>query len=545
MGLTSSMWAGVSGLLAQSSQLNLIGNNLANVDTVGYKAQVMDFEDMVYASVPTASGLGQIGLGVRTGSIYSDFSQGPSQTTDTSTDMEINGAGFFQVRDQTTNETYYTRAGNFSFDANGYLINPNDLRVQGWAVNTTALRAQETQGTFNGVVPVTGAQTDIKVDALNLAAQATSSMTVITNLNRSDSSHSTGTANPFFNMFEDYNYNPQQPSTAALSSNDYDYSQTLTVYDQRGGAHSVSVYYDKVSDVGGKEYWEYMVASNPSEDGRTFNINGTQTAMDSNAKAGVLQMGTMVFGANGNLQNITAYSLNSNSFVNGVSNLSDWTLSKISSTGYPTFTANFLGVSNASYVGSSNAQSISLNLGIKSANSSWNTGAAANAAAVGLSQLSNAAALQGFNPNTLTVSSLATTNYVSTDTALRLSQDGYPPGSLQSVSVDANGVIIGTYTNGQSQDLWVVALADFSSPLGLQRDGSNLFSATPASGQPLVGRANSGQLGGIIGSALEGSNVDMATEMVNMIVDQRDYEANSKTITTADTMISEVIQLKR
>lgn len=544
MGLSTSMWAGVTGLLAHGEKMGVISNNLANVNTVGYKSARMDFEDLVYANTSTAAGIGQVGEGVRVGSIMSDFSQGGFETTNNATDMAISGMGFFNVKDRSTQETYYTRAGNFNFDRNGYMVDPHNFAVQGWQVNQGALRNAKAQGQTLTQVPVQGSVTDIRLDTLALAAQNTSNMTVVSNLDPSKASQSTSTTNPFFSMFQNYNYNPARPDDPALADTAFGFQNTLKVYDQRGGAHNITIYYDKVSDVGGKEYWEYMVTTTPSEDGRQFTVGGSTVNMASNSKGGVLMMGSMVFNDSGSLQNITSYTLNSNSYASPVSNLSDWTLATVSSSGYPVFTANFRSVSGGSVTAASNAVSIALNVGIRSSSTVWGT-TATSADMLGFSHLSNAGYLQGFNAANVSINNLATTNFQAASSTLYVSQDGFPPGTLQSVSVDSDGVLTGRYSNGQVQELYVIALADFASPWGLKRDGGNLFSETRESGDALVGRANTGRLGTVNGSSLETSNVDMAREMVQMIQTQRGFQANSKVITTADTMLSEVIQLKR
>jgi len=538
------MWAGVSGLQAHSEQMGVIGNNLANVNTVGYKSSRMDFEDLVYANISTAGGLGQVGEGVRVGAIQSDFSQGGFQTTNNATDMAISGMGFFNVKDRGTQTNYYTRAGNFNFDRNGYLVDAHNFAVQGWQVNQGALKNATAQGQTLTQVPVQGSVTDVRLDTLALAAQNTSNMTVISNLDPTKASQSTSTTNPFFSMFQNYNFNPARPSDPALADTSFGFQNTLKVYDQRGGAHNATIYYDKVSDVGGKEYWEYMVTCDPTEDGRQFTVNGNTVNMASNSKAGVLMMGSMVFNDSGKLQNITSYTLNSSSYANSISNLSDWTLAKISGSGYPVFTANFRSVSGGSVSTASNAVSIALNVGIRNSSTSWGT-SATSADMIGFSHLSNAAALQGYPAANITINNLSTTNFQAASSTLYVSQDGFPPGTLQSVSVDTDGVLSGRFSNGQVQALYVISLADFASTWGLKRDGGNLFSQTRESGDALIGRANTGRLGSLSGSSLETSNVDMASEMVQMIQTQRGFEANSKTITTADTMLSEVIQLKR
>ncbi len=544
MGLSTSMWAGVTGLLAHGEKMGVIGNNLANVNTVGYKSQRMDFEDLVYTNIGTASGTSQLGMGVRVESILDDFTQGGFETSNETTDMAISGQGFFAVRDRNNQATYYTRAGNFRFDRDGYLVDPNNFAVQGWQVDTANLRTMRAKGEVISKIPTRGSVTDVQLDTLALAARNTSTATVITNLDPRTGSKSTSATAPFFSLFQNYNYNPSRPTDPPLADTSFGFQTTLKVYDQRGGSHDMTIYYDKVSDVGGKEYWEYMVCTNPDSDGRSFDINGNVVNMASNSKAGVLMLGTMVFDDSGDLQNITAFTLNSTTYTTGVDDLANWTQARISSSGYPVFTANYRSVSGGSITSAAQSVDISLNLGIRNGNTTWNS-AATNAAAIGFAHITNPALLQGFDPNTLTVNSLATTNYEAASAPLYLSQDGYPPGTLQSVSVDQDGVLTGHFSNGQAQELYVISLTDFASPWGLKREGSNLFSQTRESGDAVTGRANTGRLGSISSNSLETSNVDMAREMVQMIQTQRGFQANSKVITTADTMLSEVIQLKR
>jgi flagellar hook protein FlgE len=538
------MWTGVTGLSAHSEKMNVIGNNLANVDTIGYKSQRMDFQDFLYTSISTAVGTQQLGQGVRVQDILSDFSQGSLQTTNQTTDLAISGTGFFEVRDAYNQATHYTRAGNFTFNKGGFLVNPNNFTVQGWAVNKAALRQMEASGETVTSVPTQGTVTDVRLDTLALAAQATSAVSLVSNLDPRTTQKTTSTTDPFFSMFQNYSFNPAKPTATAMPDTAFGFQNTIKVYDQRGGSHTLSVYYDKVSDVSGREYWQYMVTCPPLEDGRTFTVGGVSQQMISNSKAGVLMLGTLAFNDSGALQNITAYTLGSNAFANPVSNLSSWTLARISSSGYPVFTANFRSVSGANITTASNAVSISMNFGLKNTTTSWNT-SATDASLMGFAHLSNAALLQGINTDNIIRNNLSSTNFEAPSAPLYVSQDGYPPGTLQDIAVSAAGVLTGKYSNGQSQELYVLALADFASPWGLRREGGNLFGQTTESGEAVEGRALTGRFGAISSNSLETSNVDMATQMVDMITTQRGFQANSKIITTADTMLSEIIQLKR
>ena len=137
------------------------------------------------------------------------------------------------------------------------------------------------------------------------------------------------------------------------------------------------------------------------------------------------------------------------------------------------------------------------------------------------------------------------TGYASPSVTAFQTQDGFTSGSLRGVSVDEDGVVTGSYSNGQLVPLYQVVLADFPSYWGLGKMGDNLYAESRASGQPIPGTAGTASLGSISPSALEGSNVDLATEFVKMITAQRAFQANSRVITTSDEILSELINLKR
>ena len=200
----------------------------------------------------------------------------------------------------------------------------------------------------------------------------------------------------------------------------------------------------------------------------------------------------------------------------------------------------FRSSSNASLTSASNASNIKLDLGIHSTKSGGGWSYTITSAADVGTDFANLPTL-----NSATTDNTTTTSYSSAFSILDESQDGYASGFLQSVSVTTDGVIVGTYSNNQTQNLFMVGLADFTNLQGLRREGSNLYSKTLDSGEPLVGTAGNAGLGTIASGKLEQSNVDTATEMVNMISYQRGFQANSKVISTVDSMLQEVIQLKR
>lgn len=548
MGLSSAMYAGISGLSVHSEQLTVISNNLANVNTVGFKGARMDFEDVMSQDYPTSAGIAQIGRGVRVAAIFNDFSQGAFETTSESTDMAISGNGFFVVKVKGEEVQYYTRAGNFRFDSDGYLVDPHGYVLQGWAIeqaNASAASQQSSTTTTGG--RIIGVPTDIRLENFQSAPKVTSNITVVTNLDPTTISSSNSATNPYFAMFENWDGTEATPLDEGL----YSYSTSIKVYDQIGAAHTVTVYFDQVtlSDAGGYSVWEYMVTTQPGEDGR---ILGSSRIGETSA-AGVMMVGTLTF-RTGQLVNQSAFTLKSDAGGN-VKDLSAWTLASFSTGGYPVFTPNFLSQSNASLDNAVNALPIEMNFGLRNTDLTSNGGGAitrgwasvgglaTNAAAVGndithINRLPTAK-----DPN---ISALATQSYdTGGSSTLFQSQNGYTAGVLLNVSVSRDGILSGQYSNGQTLELYSLTLATFTNQWGLRREGGNLFSETLDSGPALTGQAGTTGKGTVDGNSLELSNVDMATEFVNMITSQRGFQANTKVITTADSLLGEVIAMKR
>lgn len=264
-------------------------------------------------------------------------------------------------------------------------------------------------------------------------------------------------------------------------------------------------------------------------------------------------IGSLTFNSAGEIENLSAFTLSNVAAGDDPSNLSEWTPADFSQNGYPLFTANFLGNTNADYTSSTDATNIELNFGLRNrdltetpagSEAGWDT-------AGGTADATDNASLIGTNLNNLNVfqdperSALAITNYSTGSTTIYQSQDGYTAGFLQNITVDRDGVITGRYSNGQILQLYALTLADFNNKYGLRREGGNLFAETRSSGPPLTGLAGTGGKGTIASNSLEQSNVDLATEFVKMITIEKGFQANSKTITTTDGMLSVLIQIKR
>ena len=544
MGLSASMWTGVSGLLAHGEKMNVVGNNIANVNTVGFKASTMHFEDFIYQYAnTTAQSNGQIGRGVSVAAVYGDFSQGAFETTNTATDLAIGGNGFFGVSPQGTEQLYYTRAGNFRFDSDGYLVDPHGYVLQGWEIeDETVSTSTATSSTNKSAIRGVGSPTDIQIDGFTTDPQHTTRVSMVTNLNSDETDHTSDPANPFFSLAQAWNGTADPP----LGSTLYGYQSSIQVYDEGGTAHDLTIYYDRASNANGDLVWEYIVTMDPGDDQRIFN-SGFEPANTSSA--GLLMVGTLTFDSAGNLEDMSAFTLNEDA-TNG-KDLSQWRPTAISQNGYPIFAPNFSGLSDASAVIDANGNPLSplpsnatgkiieMDFGITNTSTgAWTSSSAASAIGIDPDNL------PGFG-NYAEISPLATTSYAGSSSTLYMSQDGYTFGYLQNVSVDLYGVISGTYSNGITKELYQVTLYDFLNTTGLRRDGGNLFSETLESGNAYPGAANTNGLGSISSNSLEQSNVDLAREFVNMITTQRGFSANGKVITTTDQMLSEVVQLKR
>lgn len=419
--------AGLSGLNANQTALSAIGNNLANINTVGFKASTVTFADLVSQTVGGAStNPMQVGLGVMTGSISPVFSQGPIESSSEATNVAIQGSGFFVVKGSTGQN--YTRAGNFTFNEAGVLTTPDGYRVQGY----------NTVDPATGKIVTTGEPTDIVVPPGVLRApEATSTFQTLTNLD----------------------------SNAAVGAT---FTTSMQLYDVKGAPHVMTITYTKAA----AGTWNYAMTLPPTE------VSGGTGTTPVAIAAGSGGAGTLVFDANGKLQT-----------VNGAAP-ADVTVTT----------------------------------------PAWSNGAAATVMRWDVVDDKGVAAITGYNSPSTTSSK---------------SQNGSAPGTVNDITITPDGTITGTFGAGQTVAIGKIALANFNNPKGLVKLGSNRYGESQAAGVPNIGVAGEGGRGTLIGSALEQSNVDMAREFTQMILAQRGYQANSKTITVADELLQDTLALKR
>jgi flagellar hook protein FlgE len=595
MSLSSALFSGISGLGTLGNSMTVIGDNLANVNTVGFKASRVTFQDALSQSVATAAGTAQVGRGTSLADISSSFAQGSFESTDSTTDLAIGGEGFFVVRDPNSPEDhYYTRAGEFRFDKDGNFVNPEGYIVRGWALNPST---GEDQGSI----------TDIVLQSFTSSPSKTDQITLITNLDADANSKSATLREA---------WDGANASNQYIGDSAYEYQTTVKVYDSLGSTHDITIYYDK----GSGSTYEYIVVCNPDEDNRQgLGLVSADTGL------GMLGSGTITFNeASGAIQGITFSRFIGDSPGMDVTDTSGLATSTSSPTLYHnldetptaatygfrvqagaggtvgtdaitiewdddggvgygdgsfTIAANYTpGTILDSTDGAPTGMELSFTAGTLVATETFEATVAAGDADdltsaytwadISTAQLSNdgyfelnADFLGGINTgmdveidfgssyNTASTSwendSLSTTQYSSASTTTLQSASGYGAGDLQSVNVGTDGAITGQYSNGQVIPLYRVVLAKFQNNQGLFKVGGNLFRETRLSGDPLTGRPGNSGLGSVSPNSLEQSNVDIATEFVKMITTQRGFQANSKIITVTDQMLAELINLKR
>lgn len=410
---------GLSGLNASSKALDVVGNNVANSSTVGFKSSSGHFSD-VYAASLSGSGASQVGIGTTLSSVFQQFTQGNITTTSNTLDVAINGGGFFKVtRD---NLVAYSRNGQFHTDNQGYIVNDQDFKLMGYVATATG-----------EIVPSEPAE--IQIDTSNIAPQATGAALggdaeMVLNLDSSEDVPTVAT----------FNYNNP------LS---YTYSTAQTVYDSLGVDHNITYYFVKTSTAGEWDVYATLDGANPQSMG-SLNFN-TSGALTSTMPVALPTTWAITSGAATPL-----------------------------GTGLPNWNIDFTG--STSYAGESTVNS----------------------------------------------------QY----------QGGYAQGSLSSISIGADGIILGNYSNGQTKNLAQIVLTTFPNSNGLLNIGNNLYQASSTSGAGLDGAPGSGSRGVLQSSAVEESNVDLTAELVNMITLQRNYQANAQSIKTQDQIMQTLVNLR-
>lgn len=460
-----SLYSGVSGLQNHQTRMDVIGNNISNVNTTGFKRGRVNFQDMISqqmsgAAKPTDELGGvnpkEVGLGMTVAAIDNIFTQGNLQSTGVSTDIAIQGNGFFVLK--SGDESFYTRNGAFSLDRDGTLVNPaNGMRVQGWM-------AEEVNGQMLVTTAATPTDLIIPVGAKD-PARATTNVNFACNLNK--------------NM-------PEIPEGASPDDiREGTWGTEQEIYDSFGNKHMLSVSFRKVT--GTPNEWEATVLIDPD------NADFTQTRIGLGDTNGMGNTFRVHFSNMGALESVTDSAGN-------VSNPEGQIVLQTSFT---------VPESNADENGNPYRQTLNINLGTI-----------------------------GSFENTVTQSA-------SKSTTKAYYQDGYTLGYLDNFKIDSSGVITGVYSNGTNRTIGQIAMASFANDRGLEKAGDNTYIESNNSGMARIGESGVAGKGKLMAGALEMSNVDLSEQMTDMIVTQRGFQSNAKTIQTADTLLETVLSLKR
>lgn len=412
----------LSGLNAASADLKATGNNIANASTTGFKSSRTEFVDVFAVGY---GGISQtaIGGGVRLASVTQQFSQGNVDFTDNNLDLAVNGQGFFVLSDG--GARVVTRAGAFTADRDGYVVNSSGHRLQIFPATVAA----------SGTTFDTGRLTDLQLSTSEGTPNATDEIASRVNLDASETVPLVA-----FN-----------PALAVPDAASYNSSTSLTIYDSLGAQHSAT---------------QYFVKNAPNDWSAYLYVDG-QVVAGSPAN--------LIFNPDGSLNT------GASSGLNGIMTIGPTT---------------------------------------------------------------NITAATGANELTIDLDFSELTQYGSPFSVSALRQSGYATGRLSGIDIDAEGIVSARYTNGQSQTLGKVALANVANPQGLSPQGDTVWGETFGAGDLILGEAGTSSFGLMQSGALEASNVDIAGELVNLITAQRNFQASAQVITTADAVTQTIINIR-
>lgn len=427
MSILSSFNIGVTGLNAAGSSMGVIGDNIANAGTHGFKSSRAEFQDMLASSLKGIDGGDQMGSGTKLAHITPQFTQGTVSRTQSITDLAINGNGFFEV--DAPFGKGYTRDGAFHFDKDGHMVNSDGYKVQGFMPDEKG--------------NITNKKDAIKLGNTNIPATPTSEVTMRMNLDSRDG----------VKVFD--------PANPDKTSN---FNTSITVFDSVGTARLVTVYFNKQAN---DSSWEYHAM-----------IDGADAANGIPGQMIEMGNGQLKFDQKGVLQE-EIQGLNAFNFNNGA---------------------------------------------LPGQKIAFNFGESIKEGGTGLD---------------------ASTQYGSKSSVSRHNADGSSAATLASMSFNDDGVLTAVYDNGQQRDLGQIAIAKFENNEGLFKTGKNLFKETRKSGQAALGKPGADGRGEVLAKSIEQSNVDIANEFISLMAAQRNFQANTRTITTSDQMLQEVLNIKR
>jgi len=622
------MFNGLSGVGRFGDNMSVLADNISNINTVGFKSSRVSFEEIIHSVLPQKT----IGSGVALTNVVANFNAGSLTDTNVSTDVAINGKGFFIVNDGSGSPDLYTRDGQFIVRESEnsqdllQLTTATGLLVQGYAVDATT-------GTL---------ASDLSPIILNriCAPKATENLTAVFNLQYTGEIEQTN--EPLYASWDGSRVDFDGQSDP-ISADAFTYSSPLKIFDEDGNRQDLTIYFDNTDS---SNQMEFLLTCNPAGDRRLIDggpARYNDPGIPLSSGAGALLYGILDFSPHGDLVGISAYRVPADSNVDPPSSVNQLQLGR--GDAYYSFDFKFSGIGEN--------RSSTINFGTKptpqtilspmplllspagqpadypASTSTWNevydsqgrmpqagdtitftgTDGAGNAvnfsftinpasavsdllvnleaqfdctaslnggrlqltdSEIGTSQLNissigyrdaagndpstNALLAEPFDgqgasfevqrQNAFQLDTLSTTAYASPSATLNQSQDGYGTGYLTDLQVGHDGVVSGYYSNGQQVVQATLALADFTDYAGLMRAGSNLYTVTDEAGTITLGKPREGSFGAVTGGALEASNVDLSDQFSQLIITQRIYQANAKSISTADEVYQTVIRLK-
>ncbi len=531
MSIFGALYSAVSGLSANSNALGIISDNISNSNTVGYKETGTNFETLVTQSgAPSLYSPG----GVRSQPVYNVAQQGVLQSQSSPTDLAISGGGFFAVNSNasSTGNAAFTRAGDFSVDANGNLVNSAGFFLQGQALNTAQSQAIAA-GNYN-----------------QLTATSLSSLTTI------NVAANAGTASPTANV----------SLVANLPANDVSTPEAMTVpvYDSLGGSHDMTLTFNPVAVSPSTQSFTEAGAIAQNDvfqvvvDGNTYNttalapaaptltdvaaaINSAFTASSSSFSASVVAGKVQISDASG--QPITGSTITA---TTGAETFTGGAVANGTPANRWSVAATFAnaGTTTATIAPGDNIVQFNTDGTLNAAGTTFDTAGAMTIAWD--TTVSAGSSPQSLNFNLGNDGTTSGLSQIGNSFSVgKITQDGVQFGNFSGVTIDTNGVVTANYDNGLHRAIYMLPVATFANANGLEAVSGDSYIQTSASGDVLLRQAGTGAAGTIAPSSLENSTVDIATEFSNLIITQRAYEANSKIITTADQMLSTLIQAKQ
>lgn len=549
MGLFGSMTSSVSALAGQGEAISVISDNLANINTVGYKANRTLFSQLVTSSGSGGQfNSGGVGTNVQRG----QTEQGAFLATQSALDLGLSGNGFFVVHDNTLGDTstsvFYTRAGSFLENADGFLTTPDGLFLQGWQTDSdgTILNVQN--------------PTSVSLDSVGASARATSNFTLKANLNSTTSAHSFDTTSARSN---DLSAIVSDPSTA-------DYITDARFFDAQGNPRDVTYGFVKRA----ANLWDWVAY--------TDGANITGGTAGANTQIGT---GSLRFNEDGTLRESSGATISANwsggvaagSITLDFGNATGGKVATPTAAGGLEYTDHILDISiddntfaNDTYtVRYSGDDTLEL---LDSGSNVVGTATMGDAATTRIVEFSNggneigvrmtvggnftdgSGGVYPFSVGTFDVTTLAATGtgsgsegvvqFSAANNTVLTDQNGFGAGTISSVSVDKEGFVIGSFTNGETKKLYKLTIAVFPNPSGLETESGTLLKESSSSGGVLLKEAGVAGTADVVSGSLEQSTVDIAGEFSQMIVTQRAYQAGSTVITTVDQMLNELMQIR-